>query len=84
MFLLISNRLPSRTRNYSTGTRVFWFRFWIIPEPPAPVPLDKGNGDCPQISPSATTDSLHMRVYEGVKKKVSEHGNEWVSHVISS
>ena len=44
MLLLISNRLPSRTRSYSTGTRVFWFRFWIIPEPPAPVPLDKGNG----------------------------------------
>ena len=36
--------LPSRTRSYLTGTRVFWFRFWIIPEPPAPVLLDKGNG----------------------------------------
>ena len=32
-----------RTRSYSTGTRVFLFRFWIIPEPPALVPLDKGN-----------------------------------------
>ena len=32
-----------RTRSYSTGTRVFLFRFWIIPEPFAPVPLDKGN-----------------------------------------
>ena len=33
----------SGTRSYSTGTRVFLFRFWIIPEPPAPVPLVKGN-----------------------------------------
>ena len=46
MFLLIYNRLPSRTRSYSTGSRVFWFQFWIIPEPPAPVPLDKGSGGC--------------------------------------
>ena len=41
---LICNRLPSRTRSDSTGTRVFWFRFWILPEPLVPVPLDKGNG----------------------------------------
>ena len=27
-----SNQLPSRTRSYSTATRVFWFRFWILPE----------------------------------------------------
>ena len=33
----------SGTRSYSSGIRVFLFRFWIIPEPPAPVPLDKGN-----------------------------------------
>ena len=46
MFLLIYNRLPSRTRSYSTGSRVFWFQFWIILEPPAPVPLDKGSGGC--------------------------------------
>ena len=46
MFLLSYNRLPSRTRSYSTGSTVFWFQFWIIPEPPAPVPLDKGSGGC--------------------------------------
>lgn len=32
------------TRNYSNGTRIFWFRFWVIPEPSAAVALDKGNG----------------------------------------
>ena len=37
VILLISNRTPSRTRSHSTGTRVFWFRFWILPEPLAPV-----------------------------------------------
>ena len=32
----------SRRRN-QTGTRIWWFRFWILPERPFPVPLDKGN-----------------------------------------
>ena len=32
----------SRRRN-QTGTRIFWFRFWILPERPLPAPLDKGN-----------------------------------------
>ena len=36
MFLLILDRLLSCTRSYSTGTRVFWFQFWIIPELPRP------------------------------------------------
>ena len=32
----------SRRRN-QTGTRILWFRFWILPERPLPVPPDKGN-----------------------------------------
>ena len=30
-------------RHNQTGTRIWWFRFWILPERPFPVPLDKGN-----------------------------------------
>ena len=35
--------LETLRRRNQTGTRIFWFRFWILPEPPLPAPLDKGN-----------------------------------------
>ena len=52
----------SRTRSYSTGTRVFWFRFWIIPEPSAPIPLDKGYGGSGNEI-TATNQSIHPSIH---------------------
>ena len=41
---MILDLLLSSKRSYSTGTRVFWFLLWIVPESRGPVSLDKGNG----------------------------------------
>ena len=41
------------------SSKFFWFRFWIMPELSAPVPLDKGNGGCGNKIGSSTDETLH-------------------------
>ena len=54
----------SRIRNFSTGTKVFWFRFWIIPQLPAPIRLEKGNrGTGKEIDFEPDIVSIHFLLF---------------------
>ena len=53
------------------GTRILWFRFWIPPERPLPVTLDKGNaGSGNEFAPWVNKVQLkEKRLYPGLSPR---------------
>ena len=78
-----------KTRSSFTGTRVFWFRLWVIPEPSVPFPLDKGNrGSENEIYDPCSYEHLDRRDLcdsSAVLQQLSYQANwemvvKWVAH----
>ena len=77
-FFFIPDRLlTSRTRGYSTGTRIFWFRFWISHPCHTAAILSRGNKKALFYHAKPHPHGFHCEAWRGKTKLFWSPGTIW-------